>query len=246
MGLPIGKFSRDHTDRLSRFRKIMGITVTRANQIVKAEKQPGFVTSVRHQIMQDWGQEMLELLRVEVKVQGDAVTDRPILFVGNHISYLDIPLLMAKVPVVFVAKKQLAAWPIFGKACRAAGVVMVNRDSKDSRSDTAEKVGKCIHEGKQSVALFPAGTTRLDESRPWRWGAFKIAQQYGIPVQPFRLSFNPLREAAFIDDDSFVPHLWRLLGEPKIQAKIHFHPPIQVEAPEADAEKWWRWSRSQS
>jgi len=233
----------DYLDRLDRFRKILSLTVNRAKTITASEKQPGFVAAIRHTHMKEWGQQMLDLMHVECRVQGTPVTDQPILFVGNHISYVDIPLLMANVPVVFVAKRQLERWPVFGKACRSVGVVMVDRDSKNSRSNTAEKVGQCIVQSKQSVALFPAGTTRLDESRQWRWGAFKIAQQFGIPVQPFRLSFEPLRKVAYIDDDAFVPHLWHLLGEEKIHAKLHFHAPITIDDPERDCEKWWQWSR---
>ncbi len=237
------KFSESYLERADRYRRIMALTISRAKRIQQAAKQPDF-EKVRHNHMREWGTEMLNLMRVQVTLQGEPVRAEPILFVGNHISYVDIPLLMATVPVVFVAKTQLKRWPIFGNACKVAGVVMVNRDRKSSRNETAEKVGQCIVERKQSVALFPSGTTRLDESRPWRWGAFKIAQQFGIPVQPFRIAFEPLRRVAYIDDDGFIPHLWHLLGEEKIAAKLHFHPPIQIEDPERDCEKWWHWSRA--
>jgi 1-acyl-sn-glycerol-3-phosphate acyltransferase len=243
MTLPLQKLTRDYPARAARFQKIFTVTLNRIRLIQQAEKRADFVQALRHGHMKLWGEEMLRLLNVEVSTQGEPVVDRPIMFVGNHISYIDIPLLMAVVPVVYVAKTQLGKWPVIGKACRTARVVMVNRDSKDSRGETARAVSKCILETQQSVALFPSGTTRLDESRPWRWGAFKIAQEYGIPIQPFRLSYTPLRTAAFIDDDGFVPHLWRVLGQEKIVAKLHFHPPVMIEDAEKDCEQWWRWSR---
>ena len=186
---------------------------------------------------------MLDLLNVELEVMGTPVCDRPVLFLGNHIGYIDIPLLMAQAPVVFVAKKQIGSWPIFGEACRALGMVMVDRDSKSSRETIGDRVSETIHKRGQSIALFPSGTTCISEKTSWRWGAFRMAQKEAITVQPFRITYSPLRTAAYIDDDSFVPHLWQLLKEPKVNVKLEFHPPVEITDPEADCEKWYRWSR---
>ncbi len=236
--IPSGFFNN-----LKRLGKIFGVTWRHVIEMNREAKENRLSKEALRGHTLSWGLRMLELLHVSVKVVGEPATDEPMLFLGNHISYIDIPLLMAYAPVVFVAKKQVGYWPIFGDACRAVGVVLVDRDSKKSREVTGELVAQAITTGKQSVAVFPSGTTCINEKKPWRWGAFRIAQTHGITVQPFRLTYLPMRTAAYIDDDAFVPHLWHLLNEPRIRVKLEFHPPVKITDAEADCEKWYRWSR---
>lgn len=232
-------------DRLARMKRIFSTAWATTALIKRRSGQPDFTHAEMNGLLRDWANGVLDAMNLDVTVIGEPERATPHIFVGNHISYLDIPLLMAKAPVVFVAKKQIGYWPIFGTACRKIGVAFVDRSAKDSRGAVAHAVAKSIQKRKQSVVLFPSGTTCIDEERPWRWGAFKIAQLYGIPIQPFRLMFSPLRKAAYIDDDTFAPHLWRLMGERRIETRLEFHPPVMVTDPEAECLKWWQWSRAQ-
>jgi 1-acyl-sn-glycerol-3-phosphate acyltransferase len=193
--------------------------------------------------MLKWAALMLDTLGVQLERRGDTALAQPALLVGNHVSYLDIPILMASLPVVFVAKKQISRWPVFGDACRSVGTVWVERESGASRRNAGEAIGPYILREQRSVAIFPSGTTTTDESKPWRWGAFLIAKRYGIPIRPFRLRYEPVRVAAFIQDDLFPVHLLKLLASPSVKASIEFHAPVQVEDPEADCRRWWEWSR---
>jgi lyso-ornithine lipid O-acyltransferase len=230
-------------DKISRFGKIVRATHRNASALFRAEASPeGLSREFRHQIMHAWARELLSILRVEVKQIG-APSQKPTLFVGNHMSYLDIPLLMAVAPTVFVAKKELAKWPVFGRGMRSVGTVFVDRGSTQSRKEAAEAIAPFIIENQQSVSVFPSGTTKLNEDKPWRWGAFLIAKRHGIPVQPFRLRYEPLRATAYIGDDFFPSHLWALLSHPKILAEVEFHEPILVGDPEAEALRWWNWTR---
>ena len=63
----------------------------------------------------DWANQMLKRLNVDVKVIGNIDPSPSVIFVGNHISYLDIPLIFARVPEIsFVAKNEIRHWPLFG------------------------------------------------------------------------------------------------------------------------------------
>lgn len=229
--------------KLLRLGKIFGMSIRHLLDIKRDAKSQRLSKMTQAEHLSQWGKRMLSLLNVQVEVVGEPVRDRSLLYLGNHISYIDIPLLMGYAPVVFVAKKQIGKWPIFGEACRTIGVVMVDRDSKSSREATTDSVAEAIQKGKQSVAIFPSGTTSIDEKKEWRWGAFRMAQKEAIPVQPFRISYSPLRTAAYIDDDSFMSHLWRLLRETRVKVKLEFHPPVTITDPQADCEKWYQWSR---
>ena len=162
---------------------------------------------------------------------------------GNHISYLDIPLLFLAAPVTFVAKSELGKWPILGECMRLVNILFVERDKSSSRSQTALAVSKAIKEEDKSIALFPSGTTTLSEEKPWRWGAFRIAKEANVSVQPFRLRYTPLRETAYIDDDVFLFHFWRLLGKGKITAEIEFGEPFRVTDVAEDLKRVQNWTQ---
>lgn len=229
--------------RLKRFLNILRTSYHYSSEAFAATGPDGLMPpDEKQRVLCGWGKEMMRILNVRVKVTGHPSVE-PMLFVGNHMSYLDIPLIMSQTPAVFVAKKELAKWPIFGRAIRSAGGVFVDRDSAHSRKGVAEAIAPAIQKGRQ-IAVFASGTTTLEEQKPWRWGAFVISKRYGIPIQPFRLNYHPRREAAYIDADFFPSHLWNLAGIPSIEAEIEFHPPVtSIGDPQAEAKKWWAWAR---
>lgn len=229
------------TDKIRRFAKIVALTQRRGADIAKRARKHGRDPKHAQSIMTKWANEMLDILQVKVTAKGK-VGSEPALFIGNHMSYIDIPLIMSQVPVVFVAKRELSKWPIFGEALTSAGTVFVDRDSVHSRKDAAEAIAPSIKEWGQSVGVFASGTTRLAEEKQWRWGAFSIAKRFDLLVQPFRLNYDPPRTAAFIGEDHFVPHLWNVLGS-RLHATIEIHDPVIVDDPEQEAIRWWKWTR---
>lgn len=192
-----------------------------------------------------WAGQIFELMNVDVTVTGkeNLNSEKAHLFVGNHISYLDIPLLFSILPVTFVAKEELASWPIIGSCIKSADILLVKRESAGSRQLAAKKVAEAVLQRNRDVAIFPSGTTTVDESKPWRYGAFKIAKEHQVPVQPFRLRFNPLRKAAYIDDDTFLFHFFELLQAEKIKAEIELGEPFLVEDIERDAARIQSWAQ---
>jgi 1-acyl-sn-glycerol-3-phosphate acyltransferase len=190
-----------------------------------------------------WAKAILSRLNVEVILKGIVSQDLGILFLGNHVSYLDIPLLMSVVQnVSFVAKEEVSSWPLFGTAAQKIETVFVKREDGNSRKLARKSIQVALENGKR-IALFPSGTTTLYEDKKWKRGAFEIAFQKKIQVQPFRIHYNPLRPVAYIDRDSFLTHLFFLSQVGPIQAEIEFHEPIYVSNPEWDCWKWNYWSR---
>ena len=194
-------------------------------------------------VAKSWSTRILDLLDLDLEVKGNPVQDPSMLFLGNHISYLDIPLLMKTVPdISFMAKAELARWPLFGDGARAANTIFVQRDSNSSRSRALLTLEENLLEGRR-VVLFPSGTTSLDESKPWKRGAFSLAKKMKIKVQPFRLTYTPLRVAAYIDDDFFPAHLNKLCRHGKIHATLEFHEPVIIDHAETARKKWEKWAR---
>lgn len=194
-----------------------------------------------------WTSELLRHLNIEVEIQGALSEQSPLLLVGNHIGYLDILLLLsAGSNLSFVSKKELASWPILGTAARKADTIFVQREKACSRKSAREEIRRCLVEEKKRVVVFPSGTTCMNESKPWKRGVFELAFENRIPIQPFRIQYEPLRPVAYIDDDQFFSHLMELTSLKKIKATLEFHSPIMVEDAAVDSVNWQSWSRVRS
>lgn len=205
----------------------------------KAKKNP---TRTR-ELKKVWAKKILNIVNVDFEIIGSPAHDAGILFLGNHISYLDIPLLMAICDdISFVAKAEIKSWPVIGTAAALIGTVFVKRELKQSRQQAKLQIGEQLKNQKR-IAMFPSGTTCISESKPWRTGPFEIAFQTTTKVQPFRITYLPLRDAAYIDDDNFIKHVFNLFKHKQIKARIEFHRPVQITEISADCEYWQKWSK---
>ena len=110
----------------------------------------------------------------------------PAIFVGNHSSLLDPPLVIATLPSrpVFLAKKELACIPILGWIIWLAGFIFIDRSSRRRSLESLKEAARRIRGG-QSLAAFPEGTRSPDgRLLPLKKGAFALALESGVPVVP--------------------------------------------------------------
>lgn len=134
---------------------------------------------------------MLGCLRCRFSVRGaqPAPDASPRVYVANHTSYLDIPLMLAALgcDFAFVTKRELLGWPIISRITRAGGHIPVDRDRLESRGAVLGRIIKTLRGGR-SVLVFPEGTFSLDDRlRPFQSGAFKSAVSASVPVVPVAL-----------------------------------------------------------
>lgn len=191
-----------------------------------------------------WARDVLTNVGVSMEVSGTPSTESPLILVGNHISYLDIPLLMCAAPnTSFVAKEEVGRWPVIGAGARALNTIFIKRSCSKERSKVREAIGRELLKGKR-VAVFPAGTTCMFESKPWRKGVFEIAKEFNIPVQPFRIRYSHPRTAAYIGRDFFPFHLFKLAQKGGVQGRIDFHAPIRITDPVEASWTWRSWCQT--
>lgn len=196
------------------------------------------------QLKQRWADEILQHLNIRVRIKGDISQECPLIFVGNHMSYLDILLMIhLRSDISFVAKKEVSYWPAIGPAARRVNTIFVKRESRSSRQSAGEAIAQALVQEKKSIVIFPSGTTSLYEEKAWKKGAFKIAKRAGLPIQPFRLRYHPLREVAYINDDTFFTHLMHLSSLCEIVADVEFHSPVLVGNVEQECQRWQKWSQ---
>ncbi len=180
-------------------------------------------------------------VRVIGVVSPPGADGRPVVFVSNHSSWLDILVLGARLPAHFIAKEEVARWPIIGTIARLGRTVYVRR-SRASTGRERDDMGVRLSAG-DNLILFPEGTTS-DGSRvlPFRSAFLSVAELKVTPsrqtaiVQPVsvvydRLAGLPIGRAsrplfAWYGDMDIGSHFWRLAQHKGMRATVLLHQPI--------------------
>ena len=179
-------------------------------------------------LMRRLSADMLDLLSVDVTV-GGAPADAPALLVPNHVSWLDVWAVNAVAPARFVAKAEVATWPVAGTITRSFGAVYIKRGCPRDAWRVKTRLAAHLAAGER-VAGFPEGTTtdgsRLGHFHP---AILQAAVDTGALVQPVAIRYrapdgSPCRAAPFIDDMTFVDSLRQIVAAPGIRAEITFLP----------------------
>lgn len=179
------------------------------------------------------------ILGFDVRQIGEPITDRPILFAANHVSYTDITVLGSLIPGSFVAKSEVAAWPLFGWLAKLQRSVFVDRQVR-STAQQRDAIADRLAAG-DALILFPEGTSGDGNFvLPFKSALFSVVFNKDMPiaVQPVSVAYTRLDGLpigrrfrsffAWYGDMNLGPHLWRLLGLGKLEAVVEFHPPVMV------------------
>jgi len=141
-----------------------------------------------HIIARIWGYSILLVSRVRVRVTGQENFDpsRPYIFMSNHQSNFDIPVLLAHLRCQFrwLAKAELFRIPVFGRGMRGAGYIPIDRSDRRAAIRSLQTAAETIRQG-SSVMIFPEGTRSLDGNlRSFKKGGFVLAVDAGVPIVP--------------------------------------------------------------
>ena len=181
---------------------------------------------LREQLTVNWMRGLLRLLPLRIHGHGQPL-QQPALWGGNHVSWLDIIVLGASAPLRFVAKSEVRQWPLLGWLAHSAGTLFIRRGDAGGLQT---QMAAALDQG-QSLMIFAEGTTTLGHQvRTFHGRLLSCAVERQLPLQPIALRYHHqgqlARQAAFIDDDEFSSHLWRLLGSSPVELELHFLPPI--------------------
>ncbi|CAM3907901.1 1-acyl-sn-glycerol-3-phosphate acyltransferase [Pseudomonas reidholzensis] len=182
-------------------------------------------------------QRLVGALPFAVQVIG-ALPQRPMLWVGNHVSWTDIPLLGMLTPLSFLSKAEVRQWPLAGWLAEKAGTLFIRRGGGDAQR-LREQISDQLGAG-QPLLIFPEGTTTDGRSvRTFHGRLLAGAIDQGTPVQPVAIEYRRDGEAdllaPFIGDDDLVSHLLRLFGQPRAEVRIHLLAPISSQGKERAA-----------
>lgn len=158
------------------------------------------------------------------------------LFVGNHLSYIDVLVLASVRPCCFVTSVEIKNTPGLGTICKMAGSLFVERRSRTSLLKEVEELTEGLRQG-LNVTIFPEATSTSGESiLRFRRPLYISAMQSGSMIVPFCLNYHTVggRPINKVTRDSifyygkmdFAPHLWALCGSGGIDVDLHFLTPL--------------------
>ena len=186
--------------------------------------------------MRWWARAGCFILGIHVTSSGSYKPNDVFFIVSNHCSYLDILIIGTIMPSVFVSKSEVASWIFLGRMVKLAGTVFVNRESKTAAVGVLKAIKERLESG-ISVVVFPEGTTNDGITiRDFKSTFFKAPIDSKVPILPLSIIYShidcmpvtagTIDAVAWHSDMQFVPHFWNLLGFSRIDARIHFNPPL--------------------
>ncbi|MDM8347312.1 lysophospholipid acyltransferase family protein [Pseudomonas sp. sp1636] len=167
-------------------------------------------------------------LPFRLSVHGE-LPQEPMLWVSNHISWTDIPLLGRLAPLSFLSKAEVRSWPLAGWLARQAGTLFIRRGAGDG-SLLNRQLGQHLGQGRP-LLIFPEGTTSDGQIlRTFHGRLLSSAIDTGVALQPVAIRYlrdgRPCLTTPFIGDDDMLSHLLRLLASDPIDVQIRLLQPI--------------------
>jgi 1-acyl-sn-glycerol-3-phosphate acyltransferase len=189
----------------------------------------------KRNLVRRWSARLLSLLHVEARTIG-AMTraEGNVLIVANHVSWLDIFVINAQRPARFVAKADLAHWPLVGTLIRRSGTIFIERARRRDTRRVSDSATRALLDG-DVVAVFPEGTTS-DGSDLLRFHASlmqPVIDSNGR-VQPVALRYRDVSgarsTAPTYGDESFAASFWRVCGERRLFVDVTAAPAFEAGA----------------
>lgn len=185
---------------------------------------------VNHRVAAWYHGRVARILRLQISTSGTPPT-APALVISNHVSWLDIVVLMHLLPTCFLSKSEVRAWPLLGWLAMRGGTLFIRRGGGDTKH-IAQTIGRHLqHEG--MLTLFPEGTTTDGQGvRPFFSRLFAAAIETDTPVAPVALRYHvagklDLEAAPYIGNQSLGENLRGLLARPAGAVHVHFSPKIE-------------------
>lgn len=230
----------------SSFRAFWRATAMTIATFLYLGRRPGLslkATGLPAHITKGWHARMCKLGGIDVTVHGHPESQGSVLFVANHISYIDILAIGGVIDGCFIAKSDVAGWPVFGWLAKQRRTLFVERRSRRAK-DQGSWLKDRLTAG-DDLILFPEGTsTEGLEVLPFKSTLFAAVENASIDddviIQPLTIAYNrydsgPLCEDmrpryAWYGDMTLGDHLWYWLGLRRVGVDLIFHAPIKASS----------------
>lgn len=185
---------------------------------------------------------VMRIADIKVRRHGP-LPERGTLIISNHVSWLDIVLIGSLMPVNFVAKADIAQWPLFGVLAKVARTIFIERERRSEAMKQRNAMQQRLSQGER-VVLFPEGSTSDGTIvLPFKSALLSAAETKirgkNVKVQPMTLAFSELSgipmgrrmrvEYAWIGHLNLVPHMLQVLCGDPLTVDLIFYPPMDLE-----------------
>lgn len=194
---------------------------------------PYFPLHIQRRMMQNWATGLLSTLNIRLHCHGKPPTlEMPrVLLAANHVSWLDVCVLMAACPTRFVAKAEISKWPVLGLLSRNAGTLFIERARRSDTLRMNQHISEVLEKGER-VTVFPEGTiadgTHLNHFHASLLQSAITADAllYPVAIRYRNTAGDICREAAYIEP-SLLLSLQQILSQTRIDAELTFNEPAQ-------------------
>jgi 1-acyl-sn-glycerol-3-phosphate acyltransferase len=187
---------------------------------------PWLKAEQRHRSIRHWCKQLLGIFQMRLSVIGaEHLEDAHYLMAANHISWIDIHVINAFKPHYFVAKSEVASWPIFGWMAKQLGTLFIERGKSNSIRNMIQEIAEQLSQ--KAICIFPEGTSTDGwQVAPFKPNLFEAAIVASAPVYVLAIQYFDLQTGkkttapAFIGDMGLVDSMWNLICSPPICAQI--------------------------
>ena len=185
---------------------------------------------VRRALTRRWSLLLMAFCGVRVTISGLPRAVGSVLWVANHVSWLDIFALNSVRPTIFVAKSEIRRWPVIGWLVAGAGTVFIERGHRHAIRAVGDAMKQRFAQD-EVIGLFPEGTTSPgDGVLPFHTSLFDAAIRAQVDIQPVALRFYHRGQrsdyAAFVGEHTLVGNLWQVLGTTGLSIELVFLPEL--------------------
>ncbi|MCB5362646.1 1-acyl-sn-glycerol-3-phosphate acyltransferase [Pusillimonas sp. CC-YST705] len=187
----------------------------------------------RSRMNRAWSRLLLRLCGVKLKVTGQPQLTGAVLWVANHVSWIDIYVLAGVRGILFIAKSEIRQWPVIGWLVARVGTVFLQRGQRNSLKQVAEQMAERFSRG-EALGLFAEGTTSSGlDVLPFHASLFDPAMRTEVDIQPVALRFfyqgRRSEFAAFVGEETLVQNLWTLMKAKGVAVEAVFLPVLSAD-----------------
>ncbi len=189
-------------------------------------------SNIKKKIINYWSKILLSLVRLRVICRGEKneLPAYPFIVVANHISWLDIFVLLSVLPVSFIAKIEIKKWFVLGNLVEMAGTIFIDRNRRKSIREVAKKITQKSRDQKKSYAFFPEGKTSPGKTiQNFHSGLFSLFfENQELALLPVLIKYKKddifTEVCAYVDEMTLLESVFRILMNPNLSAEVQIMP----------------------
>ncbi len=177
-----------------------------------------------------WNIKLCKIFNADVLTQGK-MNDQATLYVMNHISWFDIPVVASQQTLHFLSKAEIKKWPLIGSFAVKVGTLFIQRGAKGAAENSLNEITQRLKDG-GNVIVFPEGTTTDGATlKKFHSRLLQAAINAQVAIQPIALRYpgkleTVNQDVAYVDDTTFIESVIKLIKSKNLNVELHFLEPI--------------------